>query len=210
MNLITEIAAIAVPIVTLIGAYLAYSHRRQIKMHVAEKRLAAYERLWDKMSFASPVRLTKWNAQPLTREECEDLFNSFVAWYYDNGNGMFMDDRTRSVYLCVKDNLICNLKYYKPPSLREKLEKLSPEEQERARGYLSIRQLSLLRNRMKADLDVYGLPYHIDLNEDDRALLDYCGEDLSSKPWDSHQRTHGEDTVEIFPQAINAKDASKG
>lgn len=203
---LTEIAAIAVPIVTLIGAYLAYSHRRQIKMHVAEKRLAAYEKLWDKMSFASPVRLTKWKAQPLTREERETLFDDFTAWYFKNGNGMFLGDRTRSIYLRVKDNLICDLEYYEPSSIREKLEKLSPEEQEQVRGYLSIRQLSLLRNRMKADLDVYGLPYHVGLDEGDRALLDYCNEDLSSKPWASRRHTFKEDNqnVQAFPGILAA------
>ena len=204
MDFLTVIAAIAVPVVTLIGAYLAYSHRRQIKMHVTEKRLAAYEKLWDKMSFASPVRLTKWKAQPLTHEERKKLFNDFVAWYYENGNGMFMDERTRSVYLCVKDNLIRDLEYYQPHSLRRKLEQLSPEEQEKARGYLSIRQLSLLRNRMKADLEVYGLPYHVNLNEEDRELLDYCREDLSSKPWNRQKHVSAEEdqSVDIFPERV--------
>ena len=200
MNFLTVIAAVAVPVVTLIGAYLAYSHRRQIKLRVAEKRLAAYEKLWDKMSFASPVRLARWKAQPLTQEERGKLFDDFVAWYYENGSGMFMDERTRPLYLCVKDNLIRDLEYYQPPSLRLKLEKLAPEEREQARGYLSIRQLSLLRNRMKADLEVYGLPYHVNLNEDDQALLDYCGEDLSSKPWNGHSQTNTKEdqTVDIF------------
>lgn len=205
MDFLTVIAAIAVPVVTLIGAYLAYSHRRQIKMQVAEKRLAAYEKLWDKMSFASPVRLTKWKAQPLSREEREILFNDFVTWYYEKGNGMFMDERTRSVYLCVKDNLIRDLEYYQPPSLREKLKELPPEKQEQARGYLSIRQLSLLRNRMKADLEVYGLPYHVNLNEEDRELLDYCNEELSSKPWNrrNHVNPEEDQTVDIFPKTAD-------
>ncbi|MBB3188946.1 hypothetical protein [Halomonas cerina] len=199
---LTEIAAIAGPIVALIGAYLAYSHRRQIKLQVAEKRLAAYEALWDKMGIASPVRLTEWKAEPLTQQEREKLFDDFTAWYFKNGNGMFLGGRTRSVYLRVKDNLICDLAYYEPLSIREKLRQLPSERQEQARGYLSIRQLSLLRNRMKADLDVYGLPYHVDLDGDDKAFLDCCGEDLSSKPWIRRQRMPKkiDQNVKIFPK----------
>jgi hypothetical protein len=202
MNPVDIADIVVTAIVGLIGLYLAHSYRRQLKMRVEEKRLAAYAALWSKMSFTSPVRLTMWIAQPLTREEREKLFKDFTAWYYENGNGMFLGDSTRSIYLRVKDNLICDIKYYEPPSIREKLCKLPPEEQERARGYLSIRQLSLLRNRMKADLDVYGLPYHVDLDEDDKALLEFCNEDLSSKPWVSRQHTFKEDdgTVRIFPE----------
>jgi hypothetical protein len=86
--------------------------------------------------------------------------------------------------------------------VREKLRRLPAEELERARGYLSIRHLSLLRNRMKADLDVYGLPYHVDLNDDDGALLAFCDQDLTSKPWASRRQRSSEHdgTVRIFPQ----------
>lgn len=65
----------------------------------------------------------------------------------------------------------------------EKLSKLPPEDQEQVHGYLSNRQLSLLRSRMKGDLDVYETPYHVDLDKGDMALLRSYGEDLTSKPW---------------------------
>jgi hypothetical protein len=170
----------------IIGLYLAHSYRRQLRLRVAEQRLAAYRSLWSKMSFATPVRLTDWIDKPLARKEREKLFQDFTAWYYENGNGMFLGDSTRCLYLRVKDNLVCPIKHYKPESIREKLSAMTSKEQEQARGKLSIRHLSVLRNRMKADLDVYGLPYHVDLDEDDRALLRLCGEDPSKKPW-SHR-----------------------
>lgn len=57
---------------------------------------------------------------------------------------------------------------------------------------------------MKADLDVYGLPYHVNLNEDDQALLDYCGENLSSKPWNrqKHVSVEEDQSVDIFPERV--------
>lgn len=185
-----DIADIALTaILGLAGLYLAHSYRRQRALRVAEKRLAAYAELWRRMSSATPVRLTQWLAQPLTWKERQKLFHNFTAWYFESGNGMLLGDSTRSIYLRVKDNLVCPIEYYEPESIRAKLLKMPPDERKHARGNLSIRQLSLLRKRMKADLDVYGRPYHVELNEDDKALLEFCGEDVSSKPWVSRQRT---------------------
>jgi hypothetical protein len=58
-------------------------------------------------------------------------------------------------------------------------------EQEHARGYLSIRQLSLLRKRMKAGLNVFRLSYHVDLDEDDAVPLRSCGENPAAMSWAS-------------------------
>ena len=172
----------------IMGLYLAHSYRRQIALRVAERRLSTYAALWDKMGVATPVRIVAWNvSQPLTAKEREELFRAFNAWYYEDGNGMLVGDGTRTIYLRVKDNLVCPIEYYQPQSIREKLQKLPPQEQEQARGALAIRQLSLLRTRMKADLSVYGVPYHTGLDENDKALLRHCGEKLSSKPWVSRK-----------------------
>jgi len=73
--------------------------------------------------------------------------------------------------------MVCSIDYYEPESVRERLKTIEPrEEQENERRRLSIRQLSLLRSRMKADLEVYGPPYHTKRNDDDNALLRWCGE----------------------------------
>ena len=170
-------------ILGLIGLYLAHSYQRKIALNVAEKRLVAYSALWSRMICASPVRQSEWMDEPLTSKERKELFKDFTAWYYVNGNGMLLGGSTRSIYLCVKDNLVCPIDYYKPESTRTRLKMMSHEEQEKERGRLSIRQLSLLRNRMKADLEVYGPTYHTELNDDAKALLRCCGEDLSSKVW---------------------------
>ena len=166
------------------GLYLAHSIGRQIKLRIAERRLEAYADLWAKMAVATPVRLASWIASPLTEADRERLFRSFTAWYYKNGNGMLLGGSTRALYLRVKDNLVCDLKYYKPERIRMKLEELPSEKAINcARGYLSIRQLSLLRTRMKADLDIYGPPYHQQLDEFDRELLRCTGQNLNRKPW---------------------------
>jgi hypothetical protein len=178
-----EIANVLMTIaLAIIGLYLAYSYRRQLRLREAEQHLAAYRGLWSKLSCATPVRLSEWMDKPLARDELEKLFQDFTAWYYENGNGMFLGDSTRCLYLRMKNNLVCPIEHYEPESIGEKLLARAPEEQETARGQLSIRQLSVVRNRMKEDLDVYGLPYHVDLDEDDRALLRLCGEDPAKRP----------------------------
>lgn len=170
-------------ILTIIGLYLVHSYRRQVALRVAERRLGAYAAIWSKMGIATPVRIARWNASPLTAAERMQLFNAFTQWYYDSGNGMLLAGGTRAIYLAAKDNLVCPVAFYRPELTQKKLLKLQPEEQEAERGRLSIRQLSLLRSRMKADLRIYGVTYHLELNDDDKAFLTECGENLSSKPW---------------------------
>lgn len=189
-------------LVGIAGLYLAHSYRRQQALRVGEKRLGAYQALWDRMEDATPVRQTKWKAEPLTKRERKKLFDDFTDWYYENGNGLFMGDNTRAIYLTAKDNLICDLRYYEPPSIRGKLCALPPKKQAEARGYLSIRQLSLLRNRMKADLGVFGIPYHVSLNELDEEFLIACGEDLDKKPWKDNkpQEDQTRKEIQIFDQ----------
>ena len=50
-------------------------------------------------------------------------------------------------------------------------------------GKLSVRQLSLLRTRLKADLAVYRRVYDRDLTPEDKAFLRLCGENLLRRPW---------------------------
>ncbi|MGZ8919127.1 MAG: hypothetical protein ACXW0T_12975 [Methylobacter sp.] len=183
-QLAVKIADVVVTLILgLIGYYLANSYRRKIALSVAEKRLAAYSALWNRMVIASPVRQSEWMDEPLTSKERNELFKDFTAWYYENGNGMLLGGGTRTIYLRVKDNLVCPIDYYEPESIRTRLKMMSYEEQEKERGRLSIRQLSLLRSRMKADLEVYGPPYHNKLDDDAKAFLRWCGEDLTSKVW---------------------------
>lgn len=174
---------IVTAILALIGFLLANNIRRQIQERVTEKRFDAYAALWEKMHIASPTRLANWNRSPLNREERHQLFQDFTRWYYEKGNGMFLGDSTRNLYLIAKDNLICPVNEIQPAMARHKLCGLPLEKQEEERGALSIRQLSLLRSRMKADLTVFGLPYHTRLEEEDIALIKHIGENPNDRPW---------------------------
>lgn len=172
-------------ILSAVGLYLAHNIQRQVALRVAEKRMDAYAKMWSKMDIASPTRIAEWKQvkEPLSSAEREKLFNELVEWYYKDGNGMLLGDGTRTMYLTVKDNLVCRVDYFEPPMVREKLKAMSLDEQEKIRGYYSIRQLSLLRTRMRADLEVYGKPYRQKLDKCDRAFLRACEQKLTDKPW---------------------------
>ena len=110
---------------------------------------------------------------------------ALTKWYYENGHGMYLSDKTRRLYLTAKDNLICPDDALKPPKLYDILKKLPEQNRIEKRGHLSIHQLSLLRARMRADLEVYSVLYFGDLQDEDKAFLEYCGENWHKKPWSS-------------------------
>ena len=207
-------------LIGIAGLYLANSLWRQQQMRIVEKKLTAYQALWSKMEVASPFRQTVWKMEPLTRKERQKLFEAFTRWYYKDGNGMFMGDGTRAIYLLAKDNLVRELAFYRPESLRDRMVNLPEKEQERARGLLSIRQLSLLRNRMKAELGVFGIPYHVNLNCLDEDFLRECKQDPKKKPWNKKEpwykwrpwkKAKGEEEINrqeviIFPGSCEGKE----
>lgn len=157
--------------------YLAYSLNRRISFEITQRRIDAYASLWERMEVATPVR-TKMVDQPLQCHEMVALFNVMTSWYYEQGNGMLLTNSTRNMYLAVKHNLICCSRYIEPEELRcvydDNLVK---------RGRLSIRQLSLLRTRMKADLQVFGTPFYGKLDLYDAKFLSGCKESLYKRPW---------------------------
>lgn len=70
-------------ILGVIGFYLAHSYRRKIALSVAEKRMAAYSALWNKMNFVSPARLSEcWN-ESLKPEERKYLLDGVIQRYYE-------------------------------------------------------------------------------------------------------------------------------
>jgi hypothetical protein len=175
-----------------LGLYLTHSLRRQVKQKTADARMKSHSELWAITGVASPTRLKEWHVGtpggPLTREERDNLYVAFTEWYYRNGNGMFLGDGTRSLYLATKDNLICPDSALKPSRLYDALQKLPEEQRSEKRGKMSIRQLSLLRARMRADLEVYGTLYFGELQVEDNEFLEYCGENLNKKPWSSQRQ----------------------
>jgi hypothetical protein len=176
----------------IVGLYLTHSYRRQVKQKTADGRMKSYSELWEITGVASPTRLKEWHVGtprgPITEDERGSLYVEFTKWYYRSGNGMFLGDGTRRLYLATKENLICKDSELKPPKLYDALQKLSEEQRSAKRGEMSIRQLSLLRARMRADLEVYGTLFFGELQNEDKEFLEYCGENLSKKPWSSQRQ----------------------
>jgi hypothetical protein len=161
----------------LAGFVLARNINRDVRLKLAERRLVAYERLWALMRTLSPY------SPPLDEAGRVGLSGRLTDWYYANGDGMLLPHASRSVYLEAKDNLVRPLGQLTPGMSRERLGRLSGDEQDRERGRLSQRQFSLLRTQLKSDLAIFGRPYGPRLGAEDRAFLRHCGIDLRREPW---------------------------
>ena len=164
-------------IVGVAGIFLALNINKDLKLRLAERRLAAYERLWALMRPASPY------SNPLDEAGRRQLQAQFTNWYYRNGDGIMLERVSRTVYFEAKDNLVRPVEMLTPKDSRVRLGKLGDTELERQRGLLAQRQLSLLRTQLKSDLTIFGEPYGEKLGKEDRAFLAYCGVNISRKPW---------------------------
>jgi hypothetical protein len=151
--------------VTIIGLYLTHSLRRQQRLKVAEQRMASYRELWKLMEVARPTRLEPWEAAgPLKRAEARNLYASMTHWYFGTGHGMLLTETTKKLYLQTKASL-------------GRYAVDSQPDWEHA-GRRAIQELSLLRQQMKLDLDIYGVSYFGELDdEDDKAFLRKAGID---------------------------------
>ena len=159
------------------GFTLAANIGRDLKLRVAKRRLGAYERLWALMRPASPY------SYPLDTDGRQQLHSSFTDWYYQNGDGMLLEQLSRNVYFEAKDNLTRPVEEITPGESRERLSRLSGTDLEAERGRLAQRQLSLLRTQLKSDLAIFGRPYGPRLGEEDKAFLEHCHVDINRKPW---------------------------
>jgi hypothetical protein len=159
--------------VTIVGLYLTHSLRRQQRLKVAEQRMASYQELWKLMEVARPTRLEPWEAAgPLTRAEARGLYASMTHWYFGTGHGMLLTEPTKKLYLQTK----ASLGRYAVDSQADR---------ERA-GRRTIQELSLLRQQMKLDLDIYGVWYFGKLNAEDEEFLREAGIDprrWARPPW---------------------------
>lgn len=177
MDLILKLA------IALLGFYFAHSLSRQVALRVSERRLGAYSALWAITGAASPTRLKEGGANPLKSAERQRLHDELAVWYYSEGNGMLLADGTRTMFLKVKDNLVRAPEELEPKSFSTEVLHAGVDEGEAIRGKSAIRQLSLLRTRMKADLGVFGIHYGGDLTDADKSFLKDCGESLWRRPW---------------------------
>jgi hypothetical protein len=178
-------ASVAVTLLLgVVGFGLARNINRDVKLRLAERRLAAYERLWALMRQLSPY------SEPLDEAGRKQLHSEITDWYYAHGDGMLLQNVSRTVYLRAKDNLTGPVENLVPQESRLRLERLSGLDQERERGRLTQRQFSLLRTQLKTDLAIFGRPYGPRLGPEDRAFLGHCGVDLSRRPWSEANTNH--------------------
>jgi hypothetical protein len=156
----------------LLTAYLGLSirlkRRQEIAVSVSENRFGAYADLWSKIP-VSPELMKLTKAPPLTNKDLRKLFDSMTVWYYTGGHGMLLGTHTRVIYLTVKTNLICDWDKFVPVSKQSRIRNHTD-----ARSELVIRQLSLLRTAMRADLELYGKSWGKSLEDDDREFLYAC------------------------------------
>jgi hypothetical protein len=172
-----------------IGLYFAHSIRRrfrqEIQARVADRRFKAYAALWAETKVAAGIReLTGQGG--LSLEERKQLADKLTTWYYERGNGMLLSADTRKIFLEAKHNLIRDIENLTPVSLKERVKgSLKPETEW---GMASLRQISLLRNSMRADLAIYASPAsptgkQAGLDPGDREFLVACKIDLNRRPW---------------------------
>jgi hypothetical protein len=182
-----ELIAAATVIVTAAGLWFAYSYNRQMALKLSETRLEAYSRLWQLSGVAAPTRLDGWGEDGyLSLEERRALWGAMTDWYYANGDGMLLTATTKDVYLKVKHNLICESSSLDPEGLADRIKKTLPTDHElddKVRGTLAIRLISLLRTQLKSDLAIYGATYSGKLNNYERFFLIQSGVDLRSRAW---------------------------
>ncbi len=180
---------IATLLVAGVGLYLANNYRQQVRQKTTDGRIESYKKLWEITQVASPMRKNSWHEGRykglLSYDERKALYASMTDWYYREGNGIFLGDSTRRMYLNAKYNLLCPMEELRPKELKERLQKLNKDELHAARADLCIRQLSLLRHRLRVDLQVFGSAFFNKINEDDKLFLSFCGEDWNKKHWKS-------------------------
>ncbi|MFI0445504.1 hypothetical protein [Actinomadura sp. 6N118] len=164
------IQAVGTALVGLIGLWFANNYRRQLRVRLSDRRIQAYARLWEPTVIATPMR----SERPLTKADREQLFDLLTSWYYGHGDGMLLTARTRELYLKVKTNLICDDADLQPAMLATLVRSAPADRVNAQRGCISVRQLSLLRTQLKADLAVYGVPFYGPLLPDERELLRSC------------------------------------
>jgi hypothetical protein len=79
--------------IAFVGLYVANSFRIQARIKLIELRIEAYRKLFEITEPASPTRLGRPDS--LSPEEAKDLGRRIYDWYYTDGNGLLMPDRTR-------------------------------------------------------------------------------------------------------------------
>src|SRR3954447_284823 len=177
------VGALVTLVVGFASVFFAYNYRRQLALRAAERRIDAYGLLWTAMHVARPSR-KDIEGEVITAAERGALEAQMSLWYFTGGSGMLLTQDTRQMYFAVKRNLVCQDAKLMPAVARDQIVALDDAgAREWARGDLAMRQLSLLRTQMKADLDIYGRLYGENLGPKDIAFIRACDLDPGRPPW---------------------------
>jgi hypothetical protein len=100
---------------------------------------------------------------------------------------MFLGEVTKTVYLNVKHNLVCETAELRPDGLDEVMKRSvsGHEVDDKILGVMSISQISLLRTQLKSDLRIHGQVYSSHLGEHELCFSEYGRVDIGRKPWTS-------------------------
>jgi hypothetical protein len=163
----------------LVGLWVGYNYRSQIRLKLAERQVDSYVGLWQLTAIATPSRMT-----PLDRSERQSMHKAMNKWYFDEGHGILVPVKTRSIFLSYQSNLICSATDMMPPILAAELGSLPDADAERRRGCVSVRHATLLRNQLKNDLSLHSsFVLYYELRSDEGAFLRSCGLLPDQAPW---------------------------
>jgi hypothetical protein len=169
---------------------LGRKNRQEIQAKVADQRFEAYAALWVETKLAAGIRVLTGEG-PLTQAERKQLAERLTTWYYAKGNGMLLSEDTRKIFIEAKHNLIREPNALRPLSLSQTVRDSSDPDS--VWGAASLRQISLLRNSMRADLAIYSSPASpaggkAGLKPQDKEFLKACEVQLWRRPWRSTLR----------------------
>lgn len=169
-----------------VGIYFAHNYIRHLKMKTIENKIVAYKRLWSILKMSSPMRKKDWHFGKytglLTLEERQSLYKKMSSWYYDDGNGIFLGDSARKMYLNSKQNLLCSFDELKPAVLQKNINR-DIFKTDQYRSDLAVEQLSLLRHMLRTDLAVYGNVHFKEMSKLETLFIEGCGESLKDQQW---------------------------
>lgn len=176
---------IATLLLGIVGLYLANSLGRQVRVtrqtKAVEKRFEIYDELWKPMEVAAPMsRHTGGTVLP--EHQRKPLYRALTRWFFEGGGGMVLGEPARTIYLRAKENLGAeDLDHLYPDEVRVCVQ--AAEDSLEARRRMAVRQFSLLRTAMRAELGIFGRVYGPELRPTDEAFLRSCGAQLWRRPW---------------------------
>lgn len=127
--------AVVALIVAGAGLYIANSFRLQTRIKLLEVRVEAYRKLFSLTEITSPTRLGR--DESLSPEEAKTLGKAIYDWYYENGNGLLMPNRTRLI-------------------LQSLQQKLQGEPQRRLPDDPLLREVAHFRHALRRDVGVFA------------------------------------------------------